>query len=128
MDVTVPPRFLGNLLCICPALRPRPDKGTRSIYSTLVLCPRRVKDEGSNECFSRLNHTAFALAVYASRQKSLPNAQDSLPAVDQTLPGRHFLPARFQLEVSARGHPLPPVLSWRNDAYAFVFYIYRKMS
>jgi len=31
MDVTVPPRFLGNLLRICPALRPRSDNGTRSV-------------------------------------------------------------------------------------------------
>ncbi|WP_407312208.1 hypothetical protein [Desulfosporosinus sp. SB140] len=80
-----------------------------------LCCPRPSKDEGSNIInFSRLNHTAFALAVYASSWKLLPNMQDSLPAVDQTLPGRSLPPARFLLKVSAYWHSPLPDLSWRN--------------
>jgi hypothetical protein len=65
MDVTVPPRFLGNLWCICPALRPRSDSGTRSV-KYLCAAPVVRKTKAPTMQFSRLNHTAFALAVYAS--------------------------------------------------------------
>ena len=93
MDVTVYPRFLGNLLYICSALRPRSDNGTRSIkYPCTALAS--IKAKAPTRQFSRLNHTAFALAVYASHWKLLPTMQDSLPAVDQTLPGRSLPPGR----------------------------------
>lgn len=91
MDLTVYPRFLGNLLYICSALRPRSDKGTRSVRSPCTALAS-IKAKAPTRQFSRLNHTAFALAVYASHWKLLPHMQDSLPAVDQTLPGRSLPP------------------------------------
>ncbi|MFH1109168.1 MAG: hypothetical protein V1790_08250, partial [Planctomycetota bacterium] len=61
-----PPTFLGNPLCLCPALRPRWD-GTRQASTTRPRGPRMHHDEGSSpERLSGLHHTAWALAVYAS--------------------------------------------------------------
>src|SRR3990172_2771876 len=67
-----PPTFLGNPLCLCPALRPRRD-GTRQAFTTRPRGPRSDHDEGSTQgCLSGLNHTAWALAVYAS-PRGLPH-------------------------------------------------------
>lgn len=57
-------------------------------HTVLVLqcCPRCQYDEGSNGLtISGLNHTASALAVYASRQALLPDMQDSLAAGGEPL-------------------------------------------
>jgi len=55
--------------------------------------PRTTERRGplTNISLSRLNHTAFALAVYASQlsssRRNCTATQDSLPTVGQTLPG-----------------------------------------
>jgi len=59
-------------------------------YSAGVLSPLwRYQNDPDDTCLSRLYHTAFGLAVYAS-QAPLRDAptQDSLPAGGQPLPGR----------------------------------------
>jgi len=65
-DACGSPMFPGNPLCSCRALRPRSDLGALPL--TALRCgPRRSDSEGSNYIrISRLNHTASALAVYAS--------------------------------------------------------------
>ena len=49
--------------------------------------PAADKSEDSRNDLSRLNRTAWALAVYASQWGSPPPTQDSLPAAGQALPG-----------------------------------------
>ncbi len=52
------------------------------------MAPASENDEGSPRMvISRLNHTAFDLAVYASQGPSPVTTQDSLPAADPALPG-----------------------------------------
>jgi hypothetical protein len=48
--------------------------------------PRAPKARAHDEDISGLNHTAFDLAVYASRWRSPATAQDSLPAAGPALP------------------------------------------
>jgi len=56
-----------TLFHICPALRPRSDSPPRPCFLSKEYCPQYKNSEGSNvEFLSRLNHTAFAVAVYAS--------------------------------------------------------------
>ena len=60
------PCSLGTPVCSCRALRPRSDLGAW-LFTALRCCPRWSDDEGSNIIIiSMLNHTASALAVYAS--------------------------------------------------------------
>ncbi len=49
--------------------------------------PAADKSEDSRNDLSRLNHTAWTLAVYASPRGSPLPTQDSLPAAGQALPG-----------------------------------------
>ena len=57
MDVTVSPRFLGNLLYICSALRPRSDKWYQ-VYKAPLYCSRFYENESSNEkLFEALSHS-----------------------------------------------------------------------
>ena len=74
-------------MCACPVLRPRRDRVHQAIAA-----PRRglrsVNNDGSRDySLSRLNSTAFALAVYASQAGCPGTTQDSLPAAGQALPG-----------------------------------------
>ena len=69
VETAGPPTFLGNPLCLCPALRPRRDQRTRPFGTSArpPLIPRRRPPRLE---LSRLNHTASALAVYASQDGS----------------------------------------------------------
>jgi hypothetical protein len=70
-------------VCLCPALRPRQDRRARP-YSVVGAAPAlsTAKAPATN-ILSRLNHTALALAVYASYAVLPRPTQDSLPAVGQ---------------------------------------------
>jgi hypothetical protein len=77
------PGSWGTPLCACPALRPRWDLRARPSrrFGTAF---RDLKRVGSHDHpFSRLNHTACTLAVYASSLRSPIATQDSLPAAGQ---------------------------------------------
>jgi hypothetical protein len=74
-----PHTFPYDLLYICPALRPR-----LRCSCSLVACPRslqfcRMLKPHTIIPISRLNNTAFVLAVYASQILSPRPMQDSLP-------------------------------------------------
>ena len=72
-------------------------------YGAGVLSPLyRYQDNPDDTFLSRLNHTAFGLAVYASQAPLRDHSptQDSLPAGGQPLPGRLHLPGSLR-EVSA---------------------------
>ena len=60
------------------------------------VVPAVDKSEDSREKRSRLNRTAWALAVYASQRGSPLPTQDSLPAAGQALPGGIRSPAGFR--------------------------------
>ncbi len=71
-ETTGPPTFLGNPDCAYALLfDPGRTDHTRP-FSVRRLGPRSDHDEGScGNCLSRLYHTAWALAVYASQDGSL---------------------------------------------------------
>src|SRR5271157_5757430 len=78
-------------MTIRPALRPRRDRvramGPRVNVSDTAPAPKQ--NEGSPQLqISGLNHTAFGLAVYASKWKLPATAQDSLPAAGPSFAGR----------------------------------------
>ena len=58
-------------LCLCPALRPRQDRSHPAILGASARPPFRPRRRLLLECLSRLNHTAWALAVYAWQGGSL---------------------------------------------------------
>ncbi len=71
METSGPPRFLGNPVWTCPALRPRRDREVRPVQPPDAAF-RCFDGVGSRDRFiSRLNHAARPLAVYAS-QPGLP--------------------------------------------------------
>jgi len=110
-----PPRFPCNPLSLCPVLRPRQDR-KRQALAARRRGPRYVHGEGSHESIqlSRLNRTAWGLAVYASPDALPRRTQNSLPAAGQALPDGIGYPQgcyeRF-LTTSSSFHEL----SWRKD-------------
>jgi len=80
--MTGPPTFLGNLLCLCPALRPRQDQRTRP-FSTSTrppLCPqRRLLHRSFRGSITRPWHSLSTLR----RVDHSTTTQDSLPAAGQ---------------------------------------------
>lgn len=74
------PGSWGIRVCLRPALRPRQDRLARP-YDGVGAAPALTKTEAPTRMFSGLNHTALALAVYASSRALLHATQDSLPAV-----------------------------------------------
>ena len=60
------PGSWGVLSCLCPALRPRP-RLTALPFRQFGVAPAGQTTKAATITISRLNHTASALAVYASR-------------------------------------------------------------
>src|SRR6476660_8666000 len=78
------------------------------------MAPASENDEGSPRMvISRLNHTAFDLAVYASQGPSPVTTQDSLPAADPALPGGIGYPQGSSKRFHIGMIPLFRA-SWRN--------------
>jgi len=69
VETVGPPTFLGNPLCLCPALRPRQGRRTRP-FGTSARPPLNPRRRPPRLDLSRLNHMASALAVYASQHGS----------------------------------------------------------
>ena len=77
------PSSWGTLFCLRPVLGPRRDQPVRPLRQ-LGTAPRIGNDEGSpRRVISGLDHTASALAVYASTAGSPHRLQDSLLAAGQ---------------------------------------------
>ena len=106
--LTVSPRFLGNLLCICSALRPRSDNGTRSIrYPCTAL--DLVKTKAPTKCVFRgsITQLLHLLSTLHTRNRFLI-CKTRFRLLTRLYRAGHFLPARFLLKVSAHWHsPLP---------------------
>jgi len=100
-----PPTFLGNPLCLCPALRPRRD-GTRQAFTTRPRGPRSDHDEGSRVDGFRGSITRPGHSLSTLRRVGRPTTtQDSLSATGQVLPDG-LSPAGFHRKVSATSsHP-----------------------
>src|SRR5271157_1762651 len=85
------PSSRETLVTIRPALRPRRDR-VRAMgpgVNVSDTAPAPKQNEGSPQLqISGLNHTAFGLAVYASKWKLPATAQDSLPAAGPSFAGR----------------------------------------
>ena len=107
------PGSWGTLVCLRPVLRPRQDRRTRPLRC-VGTAPAQCHDEGSHESvISGLNHTASALAVYAS-QGGLPHHHARLASgCWPSSTGRDWLPAGFLRKVSEM-YPtsLPPFPSF----------------
>ena len=116
METTSSPRFLGHPLRICPALRPRPGCHAKPFRHSSAAPADLTTKAPAIKFLSRLNHTASAVAVYASPGGRPRQTQDSLPAADYALPGGIGYPQggyeRFLMLVSHL--PPPPGLAWRD--------------
>ncbi len=102
METTGSPTFLGDPLCLCPALRPRQDRRARPLRHA-NMAPALTTTKAPALQLSRLNHTASALAVYAS-QHGLPHDHARLASgCRPSSTGRDFHPQgsnkRFQTHI-----------------------------
>ena len=89
------PRSWGTPLCRCPALRPRQDRPHQAIRCD-DAAPARSKTKAPTKPISGLNHTAWALAVYASQDGSLHHHARLASGYWPGSTGRDWLPAGFQ--------------------------------
>jgi len=105
------------LMCLCRALRPRQDRKHLALDGAPMLPPLCQRRRLPRVVLSRLNHTASALAVYASPRPSRDGTQDSLPAAGYALPGGIGYPQdcdeRFPKTTASLLPPFPS-LAWRN--------------
>jgi hypothetical protein len=89
METTRSPKFPGNPRDHSPCSSDpgvtRHASGSRC-SRCLARPPRLTKTRAHDKEISRLNHTAFDLAVYASQGRSPATTQDSLPAAGPALP------------------------------------------
>ena len=114
METTRSPRFLDDPIRICPALRPRPSRHIRPLrYADAA--PVITTTKALEIPLSRLNHTAFAVTVYASRLRSPAAMQDSLLAAGQ-LCQVGLVPTGSRLKVSVHQFITSSFtrLSWRE--------------
>jgi hypothetical protein len=114
-------------MCLCPALRPRRDRGLRP-YEADGTAPVMSRARAPTMEFSRLNHTALALAVYASWDGSLHHHARLASGCGPRFTRRDWLPAGSQRKVSARASPFPrlrlaqgqPGFPWLSSAETWV--------
>ncbi len=99
METAGSPTFLGNPLCSCPALRPRQDRRIRPTRC-VDAAPAMSTAKAPAWQLSRLNHTASALAVYASQAGSPRHHARLASGCWPSSSGRDCLPAGFQQKVS----------------------------
>jgi len=86
-DANGSPLFPGNPQVLLPC-SPTPAGPPRLAFTARWCCSRGSDYESSSHVIiSRLNHTASALAVYASCRHFLATTQNSLPGDGQPFPG-----------------------------------------
>ena len=86
-------------LCSCPALRPRQDRRIRPLRC-VGTAPAVSTTKAPAFVLSRLNHTASALAVYASQAGSPRHHARLASGCWPDSSGRAWLPAGFHRKVS----------------------------
>ena len=127
------PSSWGTLLCLRPVLRPRRDRRCAGLSGRRHGPTRIGNDEGSpREVISGLNHTASALAVYASPGGSPHRTQDSLLAAGQALPGgirTRRVPTKGFRNVSYITSPSPKLLGADDVPFSSLRYpLFRPLS
>ena len=107
------PAFQDTPMCLCPALRPRPGLhtlGLRPTKETTYYVHGGAAPPGTNRKaqtinkISGFNHTALALAPYASCAPCGRATQCSLPSGCQPFSGGSDLPTGYQFQVSSSFH------------------------
>ena len=87
----------GTPMCLCPALRPRRTSAP-SLHGASVLPPPRGQRRLRQQSISRLNHTASALAVYASCRHPWRRRKTRFRGWP-TFPGGILIPTEFRWRV-----------------------------
>ena len=100
VETTGSPNFLGNPLCICPALRPRQDR--RHQAGTVRRCgPRCSNDEGSHNVFFRGSITQLLHSLSTLRAAIADDDARLASGGWLALTGWGWLPTGFQRKVSS---------------------------
>lgn len=87
MGTTRSPKFLGNPYSHLPCSQTPAGPLRQAIQRIGAVPALQTAKTPAFSYISRLNHTAFAIAVYASRPWSPMVMQDSLPTAGQALSG-----------------------------------------
>ncbi len=100
------PRFLVNLLCLCPALRPRSDESARSLQH-LHAAPafRRAEAPTSRTFRGSITRLLHSLSTLHAMHHFLA-CKTRFRLLTMLCRAGFFLPARFKLEVSVHHFPL----------------------
>ena len=102
------PKFPANPSCICPALRLRPGLHARLSSGASVLPPHiKTSKAPAIHALSKLNHTAFALAVYASCRPLGRRRKTRFRWLAKPFRVGFLMPTEFVRRVSALASPLP---------------------
>jgi hypothetical protein len=110
------PKFPANPSCICPVLRLRPGLHARLSRRFSVVLAQQEGEDPSDTSLSKLNHTAFALAVYASC-RPLGRRRKTRFRWRINLPGGLFHAHRVHLEsFTLSRSPLPGLLLARFNS------------
>ena len=117
MESTRPPRFLGHPLHICPALGPRSGRRAKPFRHAGAVPALSTTKTPTRNNLSRLNHTASAVAVYASPTGSPPTSARLASGCRLRSTGWDWLPTGWLRKVSDALHLPPfPGLAWRDDS------------
>ena len=95
-----------SIPCLCPALRPRPNRRSLASLTVASMLPPRFPRRRLQRFMNfGAHHAASAPAAYASRMVSPPSMQSSLPAGWLAFTGRELNPLdrykRFQITFSS---------------------------
>ena len=99
LETSGPPRFLGNPCARAPLCDPGVVPAWLALQTVMLPSARPTASARHKTRISGLYHAAHALAVYASRRRSLDTTQDSLPAGCPPWPGgtfTHGIPIEFR--------------------------------
>ena len=102
-----PPKFPANPSCICPALRPRSGLHARRLRRFGVVPAQPDGEDPGETLISWLNHTAFALAVYASCRPHGRLRKTRFRRFARPFRVSLSMPTEFARRVSVSASPLP---------------------
>ena len=104
------PKFPANPSCICPVLRLRPDLHARLSRRFGVVLAQQEGEDPSDSSLSKLNHTAFALAVYASCRPLGRRRKTRFRWLAKPFRVGFLIPTEFVRRVSAVASSLPGLI------------------
>ena len=110
------PKFPANPSCIRPALRLRPGLHARHLNGASVLPPHITKSRTPEiSLLTQLNHTAFALAVYASCRPHGRRRKTRFRWSAKPCRVGFLIPTEFVRRVSTVASPLPGLILARRN-------------